>query len=151
MDIHERFAKFVDDSGDCWLWTGSKLKSKWAYGQFRMNGKNRSAHRVSYEIYKGEILQGQIVRHTCNTPSCVNPEHLELGTHQDNSNDMVNANRQAKGVNNARSKIKVEDIPDIRRRLAEGETTYSIGKRYGVSHNPIKQIKMGKSYAYVSY
>jgi hypothetical protein len=150
MDIHERFAKYVDDSGDCWLWTGCKLKSKWEYGQFKVNGKIEKAHRVSYQLYKGEIPQGLIVRHTCNNPCCVNPEHLELGTQQDNMDDMVKANRQAVGIKNGRSKIKEEDIPDIRRRLALGESYYSIGKLYGVTHAPIKQIKNGRSFAYVT-
>jgi hypothetical protein len=149
MDIHQRFAKYVDDSGECWLWIGSKIKSKWAYGQLKVNGKNQSAHRVSYQLYKGQIPEGLVVRHTCNNPCCVNPEHLELGTQQENMDDMVNANRQALGSRNGRSKIKEEDVPDIRRRLALGETYYSIGKLYGVTHTPIKQIKEGKSFSYV--
>ena len=148
--METRFANYIEKTETCWLWTGASIKSsKWAYGQFRIGNKVHRSHRVSYQLYKGEIPQGRVVRHTCNNPCCVNPDHLELGTQQDNMDDMVNANRQAVGTRNGRSKLKAEDIPDIRRRLAGGETTYSIGKSYGVSHTPIKQVRDGKSFKYV--
>lgn len=68
----------------CWLWIASELGN--GYGQFRM-GVEVLAHRVSYRLFKGEIPPGEVVRHTCDTPSCVNPDHLELGTYRDNNQD----------------------------------------------------------------
>jgi len=74
----------------CWNWTGTTTKG---YGQICHQYKILRASRLSYEFYKGKIPEGLIIRHTCDNPSCVNPEHLILGTNQDNSYDMVKRNR----------------------------------------------------------
>lgn len=82
----------------CWLWTGSKLKRKGReYGQIRVNGKTSKAHAVSYKIHKGEIPKGLWVLHSCDNPSCVNPEHLWLGTAKDNTADMYEKGRARPG------------------------------------------------------
>lgn len=67
---------------ECWEWVGAK-NSK-GYGQFSINGKSTSTHRISYAMHHGEILPGLIVCHTCNNPPCVNPKHLYMGTNTDN-------------------------------------------------------------------
>lgn len=96
----ERFLSKVDkitsDKG-CWLWLGGKDKS--GYGQFNFYGRTKRTHRFSYMIFKGEIAKDKQIRHKCDNPSCVNPDHLDIGTQQDNMNDMKNRNRQAKGEN----------------------------------------------------
>lgn len=61
---------------------------------FRLEGEVKVAARVSYEFYKGPIPRGQLVRHTCDCHYCVNPDHLVAGTHQDNTDDMLNRGRQ---------------------------------------------------------
>lgn len=69
----------------CWLWLNHTNET--GHGSFRMDGKRPSAHRASYELNVGPVPDGLCVRHRCDTPSCVNPDHLELGTWADNNAD----------------------------------------------------------------
>ena len=78
-----RFEKFVTrQPNGCWTWSGAKTVQ--GYGRFHLDG-NRHAHRVSYEIHKGQIPAGLVLDHLCRTPSCVNPEHLEIVTRAENN------------------------------------------------------------------
>lgn len=70
----------------CWLWLGS-LRS--GYGRVSVQRRGYFAHRVSYEMHKGEIPSGAIVCHSCDTPICVNPDHLFCGTQRDNISDAI--------------------------------------------------------------
>lgn len=79
----------VDESG-CWLWQGEKNERGYAY--MCAFGKLMRVHRLSYLLFNGN-LDGPQVRHTCDVKDCVNPDHLVLGTAQDNSNDMKERNR----------------------------------------------------------
>jgi hypothetical protein len=89
--IRERFGQSyipVTESG-CWLW--EKSTANCGYGKIRYgdNSKTTHAHRVSYELYKGDIPKGFSVLHRCDVPCCVNPEHLFIGTPQHNMDDMM--------------------------------------------------------------
>lgn len=85
MDITQGFLAFVNTNreSDCWMWTGARMRGEGSYGRFR----NRLAHRVAWELFKGPIPFGLYVLHRCDNPPCVNPEHLFLGTQQDNMDD----------------------------------------------------------------
>ena len=80
LTIEQRFMRWVlkDSASGCWLWTGAK-QVKWGYGVFGpVFGRSAvGAHRVSYELFVGEIPHGKHLDHLCRTPACVNPEHLE--------------------------------------------------------------------------
>jgi hypothetical protein len=72
----------------CWLWQGARMGGSSAYGKVRQGSlKPKFVHRVSYEVFKGSLNANLMVLHTCNTPLCINPEHLYQGTQTDNMHD----------------------------------------------------------------
>jgi len=84
-NILKRFnAKYYINDTGCWLWRGS---DRFNYGTFYMNRKIHYAHRVSYELFVGQIPRKLMVCHSCDVKSCVNPSHLFLGTQKDNMKD----------------------------------------------------------------
>lgn len=94
-NVLERFWSKVQKTDSCWLWKGAK--NQFGYGFFRLGSRNEVAHRVSYNWIKGEIPSGLLVLHTCDNPSCVNPDHLFIGTHSDNMRDMYRKKRHKGG------------------------------------------------------
>ena len=105
--MQERFESKIQESHDgCWIWGGGVSNR---YGMFWVPEKGRQiqAHRASYLIYKGRIPDGMCVCHNCDNPKCVNPEHLFLGTHEDNMRDMVEKGRQRK------SQFTDEDLAEM--------------------------------------
>jgi hypothetical protein len=81
--LPERFWEKVEVEGDCWRWCGTLKRS--GYGQFWLNGKMHSAHRVTYRTLVGEIPDGLCCDHLCRNPACVNPAHLEAVTPRENT------------------------------------------------------------------
>ena len=83
----ERFMQKVDTSGECWMWTAATNSQ--GYGRYRLDGKIRRAHVVSYVFANGDIPEGMLVLHSCDNPGCVRPEHLRCGSQSDNALDAV--------------------------------------------------------------
>jgi hypothetical protein len=96
-----RFWAKVAKGDGCWLWTASVFEN--GYGLFHCDERNVKAHRFAYELCVGPIPEGLEVRHRCDVPRCVNPDHLEVGTHAENMADMVRRGRVARGARNGRS------------------------------------------------
>lgn len=86
------FKKAKKLKSGCWQWKGSSNKD--GYGTTRYMGKSIMAHRLSFLLHGGEIPDGMCVLHSCDNPPCVNPDHLFLGTHQDNMDDMARKGRR---------------------------------------------------------
>lgn len=136
---HEQaFWSKVDKSGDCWTWTAYRNQN--GYGQFSIDGKLYLSHRVSYRIHNADCIENLVVRHTCDNPSCVNPDHLESGSHKDNMKDMVERNRSPHCV------LSLETVREIKLRLENGETGKALSEEYSVSKSSISRIKLSKSY-----
>lgn len=143
----DRFMEKVspEPNSGCWLWTSSIDST--GYGTFWKDKTSHKAHRLSYQIYRGEIPLGMQVCHKCDTPLCVNPEHLFIGTLQDNMHDRNSKRRQAHGVRHSRAKICEADVVAIR---SSTETTVSLSKKYNVGSDVISRIKNHKAWRHVA-
>jgi hypothetical protein len=110
-----------------------------------------AAHRVAYELTYGPISDDIDVLHRCDTPVCVNPAHLFLGTQAQNVADMVAKNRQAKGTRNAFAKLNDDLVRTIRRRFAAGGVTkVELARDYGVGTTVIGNVVTRKTWRHVS-
>lgn len=160
-----RFWKFVlkGDVDSCWNWRG--WTNRQGYANFKVNGVTHKAHRVSYELTNGPIPTGLLVCHQCDNPSCMNPNHLFVGTHQDNATDKMNKGRFVKMIgdkngarlhperlargNNSGARLHIEKMPRGERhgraklttaQVADIRAKYQSG---GVSHRSLaRQFNM---------
>lgn len=150
----DRFMEKVVKTDTCWNWNGAISAG---YGNFMFNGKATKAHRVSYSLFVGEIKEiegsdyrGSCVMHTCDNCLCVNPSHLVLGTHQDNMTDKKNKGRVISnslfGEHHQNSKLKSEDIPEIRYLKSLGATFQQIAEIFGVNRATIHRIIIGDTW-----
>lgn len=121
----------------CWIWTGNVRKG---YGYFKVKGKQVAAHRLSWTLHRGAIPNELWVLHHCDTPACVNPDHLFLGTVQDNVADCVRKNRliPIQGENNPIHKLSESDVLKIR---SDKRSDTLIASQFGVSRRLIWAIK----------
>lgn len=160
MTLQERFSdKFIPEpNSGCWLWTAAATKQ--GYGVFNMDGSGIGAHRASWIMENGDIPDGLCVCHKCDVPSCVNPEHLFLGTYKENTQDMIRKGRRVEpdptnrmrgeywrnahagtlptGENHHSAKLTEHDVRDIR---ASNELGIDIAKRFNVSGKTISRIR----------
>lgn len=143
-----KFTAGPDD--ECWLWRGGLRDGE--YGGFWFWGKNQFAHRMSYRLFCGPIPPEKMVCHTCDTPLCVNPAHLWLGSASDNMRDKVRKGRDAnrKGQNHGMSKLTDALVLDAKRRWrAGGETQRKIAADIGISPSVLCLILQGRRWQHV--
>ena len=148
LTVAERFLTKIKYTDTCWLWTDGKNPQ--GYGNFSMKHKTIGAHRLIYLLYYGELPPGLCVLHKCDTPACVRPDHLFLGTHADNHNDMVNKGRarHIEGEKHYKSKLTNNDIVAIRK-LKGKMRIEEIGEIYGVCRATIGYIHKGDTWKHV--
>lgn len=145
-----RFWRKVEVSDGCWLWLGGLFES--GYGRFSQEPwLSVRAHRYAWEITYGPIPEGLIVCHHCDTPRCVKPAHLFLGTHKDNAEDRDRKGRAAwlKGEWNPAAKITQAVAVAARRLRTEGLLLREIGENLGISERHAGQITRGEIWRHV--
>lgn len=137
-----------DVVGDCWE---SKLgKGTFGYARVSMPGSRATAaHRVSYEHHHGPIPEGLIVRHKCDNPPCINPDHLKVGTSAENNEDARSRGRIKIGTEVHTAKLTEAEVGFIREELASGETVKGMAHRYGVTPATIRAIRDRKTWAWL--
>ena len=129
-----------DYENECWLWTAGSING---YGQFYIYNKPIGAHRFSYECYNGPILNGSLIRHSCDTPSCVSPYHLLNGTHYDNKHDAIERGRYNKTINI----LTENDVKDILNYIRKDKiNNKKLATMYNVSIRTIYNISRGFSW-----
>lgn len=143
MTIQERFMSFVDKKNDCWVWTGAFGFKH--YGRFSYRGKNCYSHRVSYLIFKGDFPKEACVLHRCDNPPCVNPDHLFLGTRDNNAKDMVCKGRARNGshtINNEKHpmvKLTNRQIEQVRDQY-KYRNQYELADKFNISQSYVSEI-----------
>ena len=176
MDPTTRFWSYVEKTDTCWNWKGPKSGG---YGVLWIKEVPVRAHRYSYELHKEQIPAGILVCHRCDNPACVNPDHLFLGSQQDNMDDKVAKGRQcrgddhwmrqpperrlvgdkngmvrhpekaARGEAHGRSKLNEELVRKIRILYSEHFTQYEIADAMGVSQPVISSVLRGATWGHV--
>lgn len=130
----------------CRIWQGAKNPK--GYGHIKWQGRVWQAHRLAWTDANGPIPDGLHVCHRCDTPSCVNVEHLFLGTNDDNMADRSAKGRQAfnRGVHNGRAKLTEDDVRAIR---ADPRVHAAVARDYGVSTTKVSQIRRGVAWRHI--
>jgi predicted XRE-type DNA-binding protein len=127
--------------GECLEWRGNWVTHN-GYGRVTFKQKKLLTHRIAYEAYKGPIPTEMQVMHSCDNRRCCNPDHLSIGTGQDNTND-----RKAK--DRLGFKIKTADAIEIVRLVREGRRQSEIARMFGIHQSMVSRISRGKKWAHV--
>lgn len=136
IPLAERFRRQIhitEGPDGCWIWTGHTCTR--GYGEIKVNGRDRLAHRVSYEMYKGEIPASLEVHHSCNNPACVNPAHLFAVTHEANMRYEVAMGRVGK--------LTIAQVEHLRRLRTDGTSARALSRIFGISEPQVYAIVAG--------
>lgn len=129
----------IKSDGECWEW--NKGLNNYGYGYIRINKKIYLVHRLIYELINSPIPKGMLVCHHCDNRKCCNPNHLFLGTCDDNVQDMIRKGRQCKGENKPMSKLIKKDVEEIRSLYFTGNYSQrELAKQFNVSQRNIFNI-----------
>lgn len=136
----------------CWLWNASTYP--YGYGRFHLDGKTQYAHRVSYQLYVGEIPAGLFVCHKCDVKWCVKPDHFFIGTSADNMRDKTSKGRgkvpAQYGEKNSMSKLTEGQALEIYQRVHAGERQTDLAAEYQIHQVTVSDIKRGYRWAHLT-
>ena len=142
-----------DPETGCWIVT-SHRPNRLGYVHYRRNGVVTLAHRYVYEMCVGAIPEGMCLCHRCDNPQCVNPQHMFLGSHKDNMQDMRNKGRHQHGEASRLAKLTEDQVRDIVARGVKGSPRYpgnviELAAEFGVSATTIYAILDGRSWRHL--
>ncbi len=157
IPLIDRFLPKVteDTVSGCWIWNAGR--DELGYGRIRISYKEgiAPAHRASWMLFKGPVPKGSgpkdriLILHKCDNPSCVNPDHLFLGTDADNCADRDKKERQARGSKSGKSKLNEGDVRTIRSLLSTGLNPKEIRNEYQISIGAINDIRDNRSWSWL--
>jgi hypothetical protein len=153
INSSESIHLYVNKTGinGCWIWTRIGSISKKGYGTFQIKGKIKYVHRIFYEKYKGKIPKKMCVCHKCDVPLCCNPDHLFLGTQQENIKDMINKKRdkKSKGEDHKNCIMSEEHAKEIKTKFKDGLSIKEIYHLYMYSYSSIWKICKNRSWKHI--
>ena len=134
-------------SNGCLEWTGALNEA--GYARLSVEGRNVRVHRLNWELTHGAIPDGMFVCHRCDNPKCVDPDHLFLGTNQDNVTDMMTKGRGSVGERQGNAKLSLADVRNIRG-LPTSMTHKEVADIYQISFQHVSRIRHGVNWNHVS-
>jgi hypothetical protein len=142
---------FTANPNMCWEWQGTKNEHGYGYFSIPNDGKNKKikAHRLSYYIHYKVDPIGFLVRHKCDNPACCNPNHLELGTTQDNVDDMKNRGRMAVGEMYPRTKRTAAEVLEIRRLFENGMSRREIAEKFNIPRSSVISLILRREWKHI--
>lgn len=146
----QRFWAKVERGPGCWEWLCGT--NAYGYGRVRFNGRAQLAHRVAWQIENGPISNGAHVCHSCDNPLCVRPDHLWLGTAQDNMADMKAKGRQRRGEGKPNAVLTADLVRQIRQEhvhRCKKHGSLAIAKRLGLKHTAVYRAAMGITWRHI--
>lgn len=142
---YARFLAKVDTKGfsqeACWIWRGAEKGN--GYGNVRIGKANKPAHRVAYELFVGAVPDGKDVCHACDNRRCVNPDHLFIGTREENMQDAKQKGRTGGG---GHCHLTADQVAMVAEMLRGGLTPRHISNVTGISYPTVSAIRAGRSY-----
>jgi DNA-binding transcriptional regulator YiaG len=136
----------------CWMWEGATNPQD--YGVIEVKNESYRAHRLSYEVFCGELKEGKQINHKCHKRTCVNPAHLYQGTHQDNMDDAVEEGSYKettlKGEEMHNAKLTGEDVKELRQRYKNEDISQrDLADEYGVCQRTVSQVVNHEKWTHV--
>lgn len=145
-----RFMAFVEPIpiAGCWLWTGGTNPKGYGYF-YPTSSETRRAHRFSWELFVGPIPRDMLVLHKCDVPSCVNPDHLYLGSAKDNASDRDRKGRNGarRGEEHSNAKLTAIQVSEIKNEKYSRDLSAMLASKYDVSQATIRAIRAGRRWA----
>lgn len=148
MTISERFWGKVEKTETCWNWVGALYKN--GYGQFVITGEPKTpAHRTAWRLVNGDIPIGMFICHKCDNRKCVRPDHLFVGTRQENVADMLAKRRNTFGESCWKAKLTDQKVIEIHSRYSAGEFQSDLAKEFSVDQQTISSIATGTNWRHL--
>lgn len=137
-------------SNGCWIWSGAKQPTGYGLLWVSPLKKYEKTHRLSYKFFNGDIPDGKCVCHRCDNPSCINPEHLFIGSHAENAADKIAKGRQKIGSQHGRAVLIESQILEIRKSYSGKYGQLSeLARQYNITPQSILAIVTRKNWRHI--